>query len=327
MPSPRPRRLLPRPLALASSVAVLGLVLTGCSASSEPAEVDGHTVDTVVGEVTVPQEVDSVVVLEGRRDLDIVLSLGLPLVGYPYEGPDSGLDLDAPLAALTAEATENGARELFLADEINLEAIAEVAPSLIVSRVDDVEPIIDELRAIAPVLPVTSHDEGVTWQEDLMLVAEATGTEDKADELIAAYDARVDEIKATYAEQIASTTVVSLGYDLETTEVQATRLQNVVLTDLGALPAKALTAAEESGAEGVEYSPEQTFEAFKDAGAVLVVADTTEEWAAAQDDALYQQLPAVLAGNVIRSDKMTHEGGPTTAMHVLDLIEQLYATV
>ena len=61
--------------------------LASCSSSEDAAEsstAGGRTVETVLGEVTVPEEINSVVVLEGRRDLDIVLSLGLPLKGYPY---------------------------------------------------------------------------------------------------------------------------------------------------------------------------------------------------------------------------------------------------
>lgn len=92
-------------------------------------------------------------VLEGRRDLDIVLSLGLPLTGMPYEEAGS-LDLESPLADELAEAKESGAEELFLADEINVESIAAAKPDLIISRVDDVEPIQDKLEAIAPVLAI-----------------------------------------------------------------------------------------------------------------------------------------------------------------------------
>jgi iron complex transport system substrate-binding protein len=316
-----PRRSIP----LVSALALAAVTLSGCSAPTA-AEADGVTVDTVIGEVTVPETIDSVVVLEGRRDLDIVLSLDLPLVGFPYEGPDSGLELEAPLASATSAAMDDGATEMFLADEINLEAIAEAAPSVIIGRIDDVEPILDELRAIAPVIPVSSHSDGVTWQEDLALVAEATGTEAKAEELIAEYDARVAEIAETYATQIADTVVVAPDYDVDSASVQATRLQSLILAELGASPSSAFTASLEAG-DAVEFSPEQTLDAFSDADAILALVNSSESWEATQNDALWQQLPAVQAGNVVRSDKMTHEGAQITAMHVLDLIEQLYQTV
>ena len=316
-----PRRTLP----LVATLALAAVALTGCAAPSA-AEAEGVTVETVLGEVTVPETIDSVVVLEGRRDLDIVLSLDLPLVGFPYEGPDSGLDLEAPLASATSAALQNGASEMFLADEINLEAIAEAAPSVIIGRIDDVEPILDELRAIAPVIPVSSHSDGVSWQEDLALVAEATGTEARAEELLAEYDARVAEIAETYAEQIAGTVVVPASYDVDSVAVQGTRLQSSILLELGAVPSEAFAASLEAE-DAVDFSPEQTFEALADADAILALVNSSESWKATQSDELWQQLPAVQAGSVVRTDKMTHEGAQITAMHVLDLIEQLYQTV
>jgi len=311
-----------RPVVFVSVAAVAALLLAGCSAADEPAPT-GTVVDTVLGEVTVPETIDSVVVLEGRRDLDIVLSLDLPLVGFPYEGPDSIMELEPPLAAATAAAMEDGAEELFLADEINLEAIVEAAPSIIVSRVGDVEPIIDELTAIAPVIAVNSND-GDTWQNDLLTVAEATGTEARAEEVIAEYDARLAEIAETYAEQIADTTILVVSYDSEGTLVQSARLPAIVLEALGADMSQSFLDAFASEEQDMEYSPEQTLAAHSDAEAILVLADSSAEWQAAQSDALWQQLPAVQSGTVVRGDKMVNEGAQITAMHLLDLIEELY---
>ncbi|MBZ4486733.1 ABC transporter substrate-binding protein [Microbacterium sp. cx-55] len=315
----------PRRRLLTASVAVLGTaaLLAGC-ASAAPAAT-GSAVETEFGEVVIPEQIESVVVLEGRRDLDIVLALGLPLVGYPFEGPDTGIELPLPLEDELAVARENGAEQLFLAGEIDIEAIAAAEPSIIISRGEDVEPIYAELSAIAPILPVSTNDAGVTWQEDLRAIAELTGTENRAEEIIAEYDARLAEVKTTHAEALAAVPVAPIGYDLEGTEVEGGRLQSVILRDLGALPSSAFA---EAGTDGsLEYSPEQTLEAFGDAGALLVFADTQEEWDAAQVDPLYAQLPAVVAGAVVRGDKMMHEGGPITAMHVLDLIDELYSNL
>jgi iron complex transport system substrate-binding protein len=315
-----------RALFLSAAAVTVAIGLAGCASPAEP-EADGTTVETDLGTVTVPTEIDSVIVLEGRRDLDIVLALGLPLTGFPYEGEDQGLELEAPLAEATAAAVADGAEPMFLADEINLEVIAENAPSVIVSRIDDIEPIEAELNAIAPVLPVHSHSDYVTWQEDLLAIAEATGTTERAEEIIAEYDARVEEIATTYAAQIAATPVVSLGYDAEGTDIQATRLQNLTLAAVGGIASDALVEAQALTGEDIEFSPEQTLAKHADAGAILVVVETAEEWAALEADPLWNELPAVAAGNVVRTDKMTHEGGPITAMKVLDLIEQLYKTV
>lgn len=303
------------------------LALAGCGSGAQtPAGSDEvRTVTTALGEVAVPNSVDSVVVLEGRRDLDIALALGLPLSGFPYEGPETGIELTLPIADELVAARAAGAEQLFLADEVDIEAIAQAQPDLIIGRLSDIEPIADELDQIAAVIPVGSHDEGITWQDDLKTVAEATGTQDRAAELISRYDTRVAEIAAAHTAAIADTAVAPVGYDLEGTEIEGTRLQSVVLQDLSVLPSEAFAEAIEVGA--VEFGPEQTLQAHRDAGALMVMADTQEEWDAAQADPLFAALPAVQAGAVVRSDKMTHEGGPITAMHVLDLVDELYGRI
>lgn len=309
---------------LTASLAAAAL-LAGCSGTSAAAgsAEEGRTVESILGPVTVPGTVESVVVIEGRRDLDIALALELPVVGFPYE-QKGALELETPLADAVAAAQEDGAEALFLADEINIEAIAEAAPSLIISRASDVEPILEELEAIAPVLAV--GEQGVsTWQEDLRLVAEATGTGERAEALIAEYDARVASIADAYADVIAEKTVVPLGTDAEGSQVRPDRLLSSALRDVGAVPSEAFAASIETG-EGVEYGPEQLFDAYQDADGIVALVNVADEWAATQADPLWQQLSAVQAGHVVRSDKSTHEGGPITALHALDVVESLYRT-
>ncbi|MGO2658677.1 ABC transporter substrate-binding protein [Mycetocola reblochoni] len=303
------------------------LLLSGCAATDSPAtpsaEAEGRTVDTVLGTVTVPEEIDSVVVLEGRRDLDIVLSLGLPLAGYPYE-EEGTLDLESPLADELAEAKKNGATELFLADEINIESIAAAAPDLIVSRADDTEPILDELSAIAPVVAVGEQDTS-SWQDDLRLVAEATGTQQRADELVADYDARVAELSERYADVLADNSFVPMSYNGEGAETRPNRLLSVVLRDLGATPSDAFADVIADG-DG-EYSLEQLLEGFGDADAIVALVNDPQTWEQLQENPLYQELPAVRDGHVVRSDKQTHEGAALTSQHALDVVEQLLATL
>jgi iron complex transport system substrate-binding protein len=307
-----------------AALLALGVLLSGCAASEGAADATStdavRTVDTVLGDVSVPEDVDSVVVLEGRRDLDIVLSLGLPLVGYPYE-EEGSLDLTSPVADALEQAKSDGAEELFLADEINLEAIAEAAPALIVSRVDDVEPIRDELEAIAPVLAIGEQSTS-TWQDDLLLVAEATGTTETAEQLIADYDARVDEISTTYADVLASVTLAPVGIDDEGSQVRPSRLLSSVMRDVGVQPSAAFAESIEIN-DGVEYGPEQLLSAFGDADGIIALVNEPSIWESFQTDPLFSQLPAVAEGHVVRSDKQTHEGAALTAMHSLDTLEEL----
>lgn len=309
-----------------SSVAgVAVVVLSGCSAgtSGESAE-PTRTVATSLGTVQVPLEVDSVVVVEGRRDLDVVLALELPLVGFPVDSDSASFDLEAPLGDALDEARAEGARELFNRNEVDLEAIAAADPDLIVGRDEDVERVYDQLSAIAPVIPLSSVASGGAWQDDLRLVAEATGRDDRAAELVAAYDARVQELSRQYTQQIAETVVLPLDWAPEGSGVVTSRLQTEVLTDLGAVFGSAVTAARDAGGTA-EYGPEELVTAAGDADALLLIVDTPEEMTSLAADPLWPLLPAAGTDRVVRTDKFTHEGGPLTAMAVLDLAEQLYA--
>ena len=311
---------------VAASTLVAAVLLTSCSSTSnDVAAGETRTVQTVMGEVSVPVDIDSVIVLEGRRDTDIALALDLPLVGFPARDPADGYELRGPLADAIDAAMEEGAEELFLVDEINIEAIAQKAPSVIISRSTEIEPIKDQLEAIAPVIAIGNQDE-TTWQEDLLTVGEATGTEARAEELIAEYEARVLEIQTTYATQIAENSVVAFEYDDEGSDVGGGRLESLVLEDVGALPSEAFATALASD-ETQEFSYEQTLSAYDDADAILVFVTSSAWWDEVNADALWQQLPAVAAGHVVRGDRLTHDGGPITAMKILDAVEELYKTI
>jgi len=118
---------------------------------------------------------------------------------------------------------------------------------------------------------------------------------------------------------------VPLGTDAEGSQVRPNRLLSTVLQDVGAQPSAAFAESIETG-EGVEFGPEALLDAHKDADGIVALVNVADEWAATQANPLWTQLPAVAAGHVVRSDKSTHEGGPITAMHALDVVEALYAT-
>lgn len=298
------------------------MLLSACGSPSETTETTNASVETALGTLNIPSEINSVVILEGRRDLDIALALELPVVGYPYEEAGS-LELDSPLVAQLEQAKLNGAEEIFSADDISLEAIAAADPDLIISRLSDVEPIQEQLETIAPVLPIGEQDTS-TWRHDLRLVAQATGTEERAEELIADYDSRINALSTQYADILANNTFAPLSFNGESLETRPNRLLSVVLRDFGATPSQAFDAA--INGDATKYSPEQVLTGFGDADGLIMLVNSPQTWQELQDNQLYKQLPAITEGHFVRSDKQTHEGGPLTALHALDVIEQLLRT-
>lgn len=97
-----------------------------------------------------------------------------------------------------------------------------------------------------------------------------------------------------------------------------------MLRDLGATPSQAFEAA--INGDATKYSPEQVLTGFGDADGLIMLVNSPQTWQELQDNQLYQQLPAITEGHFVRSDKQTHEGGPLTALHALDVIEQLLRT-
>lgn len=286
-------------LGLAPGVALL---VSACSRGSDAAA-GPDTPSSVSG-----GPVNAVVATEGRRDLDIALALGLPLVGFPRDGesPDAVPRFDAELRA----AEDAGAQQLFLRNEINLEAIAATAPDLVLGRDEDLADL-PELSAIAPVIALGSVASDVDWRDDLVRVAEATGTQAVATELLARYEARLAQVRAAHADVLGSRVLMAAVADDGGVSLSGSRLAVRVLSDLGAAFSPAMAAVVPDGE--ADYSRENLLDATAGADLVVLVADRQEVPAPLQD------------ARLVLVDKFVNEGGPLTALSFLDTLEELYA--
>ena len=186
---------------------------SSCGADSEPAATNSvtHAVTTQFGTVDVPDRIESVVVIDGRRDLDIALAFDLPIVGMPVE-TEAPPEIPGPLTEPTRKAAADGVPELYPRNTVDLEAVARVDPDLIIGRDEVIEEIYDQLSAIAPVLPVGSTGTGVSWQQDVTTIGAALNLQDEAQTIVDEYTTRVDEILTTqYGEAIADTVVLPIS--------------------------------------------------------------------------------------------------------------------
>lgn len=300
------------------------LLVTACSSSSGDETTDAasgaHDVETSFGTVSIPDSVTSVVVIDGRRDLDIALAFDLPIVGMPVE-TEAPPEIPGPLTEPTRALLADGVPELYPRNVVDIESIARVDPDLIMGRDEVVEEIYDQLSAIAPVLPVGSTGSGTTWQQDVETVGDALGLQGKASEIIAAYDARVEEVTVSNAAAIADTVVLPISTSDEGgISVGRERVPSIALVDVGARFGSAWNDATPE----VEYGPEN-ITAASDAQALIAAITSEEDLRAMNANQLWTNLPAVQSGRVVRTDKFTNDGGPLTAMWTLDLVEQLYA--
>jgi len=317
LPSPhrRPRRL----LATLALPAVVALALTGCSggaigtadaATGTPApsiEATSHLVEHARGETEVPDDPQRVVVLEPVQ-LDTTVALGVIPVGAAVLNEAAGVP-----AYLGAAATKIAT--VGTVPEPSIEKIAALKPDLILGTESRHSALYEQLATIAPTVFMATQTD--PWPENVALVARALGDEAGADQLLADYTDRCDEIAATY--------------DTAGMTAQFVRPREGILTLYGptsfagsTLECAGFTIPERDWEESisVDISPERVLEA--EADIVLVSAtDVTD----------VSQIPESIRGNatafpglnVVDQSFWITGVGPLGGMTVLDDIERILA--
>lgn len=186
------------------AVAVLVFGLAGCSSAGTPAESPGETgqeqgfhvtVPTPYGDVELTERPERIVVLS-LDYLEATLALGLTPVGAPT---------GVPLGDWVTDRIDTTDTELFAFSspsngEVPVETIAALDPDLILGSVYAVtQENFDQLSKIAPTLTrADDADETVAgaWEDITRQVGAATGTSDKADQVIAEVHQKITEAKA-----------------------------------------------------------------------------------------------------------------------------------
>ncbi|MEH1164049.1 iron-siderophore ABC transporter substrate-binding protein [Micromonospora sp. CPCC 205539] len=192
------------------------------------------------------------VVTLGLSDQDPVLALGVVPVGaidWFLERPYGKWPWAQPLwAGKTPEIV--GER-----DEYNLEKVAALKPDLIIGLYSGMsKDQYDKLSKIAPTVaqPVGFDDYAAPWQDMTRLAGKALGKEAKANELIAAIDARLAKLAAEHPDFAGKSVAVVEPYEPGKYAIFAPNDPKVVLlTKLGFTVPKAIVDA-----AGKEYAAE-----------------------------------------------------------------------
>jgi iron complex transport system substrate-binding protein len=266
------------------------------------------TVDHVRGSSTVPAKPERIVVMH-EAAVDPVLSLGLePVAMFEIQGGDANMPwlqgkIDWPEdAALTADRTADP------------EAVAKYDPDLIV--VGDVYADDSTWKALEDVAPTLVYDwpaDGPAWQPILEGIAQATGLEDRAEEVRDSYAGRIAEIQAQFPG------VGDLTYNSAMlNQGQLVYSTNSLLEDLGLEQADRQKAA---GARGT-VSLERLDELDAD---VLVIYDPAGERKKLEDSDQFRGLASVRDGALIWQDTalgyaVTTASGPMSLDWAVDRI-------
>lgn len=146
-----------------------------------------RTVKHANGTTEIEEAPKRVVVLD-TGELDDVLALGITPVGMvTTEGAH-------PVPSYLDDQVKN-VDTVGAINELDLEAIAELEPDLILGSQLRADTLHDELESIAPT--VFSIRPGFPWKENFMLVGEALGMENEATDVLNEYAKATDELDET----------------------------------------------------------------------------------------------------------------------------------
>lgn len=285
--------------------------LAGCAASPAAAPNDAvdekatRSVEHARGTAEVPAEPQRVVVLEPVQ-LDTAVALGITPVGAAVLNEAAGVP-----AYLGVDGVESVGTVM----EPSIEAIAALEPDLIIGTESRHAALYERLGTIAPTVFMATQTD--PWQQNVALVAEALGDPEGAEQLLADYQERCDEIAD--------------GFGTAGSTAQLVRPRDGVLTLYGpesfagsALECAGFTIPEQPWEDiSLDVSPENVL----DASADLVLVTTTDV-----DDE--STLPSVIAENasyfpephLVDQSFWITGVGPLGGMAVLDDLERILAS-
>ncbi|WP_051425973.1 ABC transporter substrate-binding protein [Jiangella gansuensis] len=296
------------------------LALTACgdettagstSGSTEGSSGSGYVVDHAMGTTELAEDPERVVVLDSPH-LDAAVALGVTPVGATEAEagvgfPDYlGSDLD-------------GVEVVGITIEPSVEAVAELAPDLIIGAKVRHEAMYDDLSQIAPT--VFSENSGTTWKEQVEVVGAALNKADEARALLEEFSERAADIGS--AVDAEGTTLSMVRFLPENFRLYGPdTFSGSVLTEVGF----DLGDHEWNQFSMMELSPEQ----FEHADADVIIhttygaPDTTTRGAVEQ---LWSGLPAVSSGALyeVEDDTWMLGIGVLGANLILDELEEMLA--
>lgn len=303
--------------ALRCALLALGLALAAAPAHASCSGRLLDMPDVLHAPVCVPQNPQRIVVLDPTFSLGMALELELPVIGAPLTRMSD--------AALHEKAVQRGITDLGSFLEPSLERVAALKPDLIIgsAMAESAYPLLSRL---APTVLVSAED----WKTYLAILARAGGQEHQAQELMAAYDARVQALRP----RLPSTTVSVVRitpWDFQV-YLDSPRAYGpfAVLRDLGIHR----SAYETTDSSETLKRPDWEDLAALDGDVLLYIVGGANSSATSGRheevlaNPLWKMLPAVQAGRVHRLDAGTwmEFSGLSSAHRVLDDVERHVVT-
>lgn len=271
------------------------------------------TVDTMFGEVTVPEEPERVVAL-GWSDAEMALALGVePVAVKDWQG-FGGTGVGPWASDLFTTPPE----VVLPSGETSVEEVAALDPDLILNvRSDGDEAMYDQLSQIAPTVyaPEGTPSFGAPWRVQMTQIAQALGMPEKGEEVISDVEDQFAAAREAHPELEGTEAVVAAAFDGQYGAYLPGDGRFDVMTELGMVGKPAIQELPSQGfyapvsAENVDLLDSDVLVAFP-------IGGTVEEL---ESDPLLQNLPVAKDGRLITLDPEGELAGAFSAASTLAL--------
>jgi len=296
------------------------MILVGCSNTSTVEEKSKTvTVTDVRGEVEIPENPERIVDLSGNSDI-------LSILGYKVIGTANSDAYDYTKFPTYLEETLKGATILgySMQDTMDVEAIMNLDPDLIVISTVQ-EKMYDQLSEIAPTVMIKL--EALDWKEDVKSLAKVFNKEEAANTWLENYDKKSkevgDKIKETYGKDTTYLSFLASGGQFYVFD--GAGFGSVLYEDLGLVKPEGMPEQNDISLPVVTYEGLASIKSEY----IFVIA-TDEDLKALEENAMWNNLPQVKEGKVVKLDSSPYfvQGYSSIGRQVLldEIMEMLNET-
>lgn len=325
-------RLRTRAVAAAAAVAIAAGALAGCGTTEEKTGTDTPTASA--GPVTVTDSRGKAVELKAPAkrvvglewgELEMLVSLGIQPVGA---ADPKGYATWVTAAPLPADVKDVGTRQ-----EPSVDSIVALQPDLVVMEAARDKPLVAQLEKFVPVIVTKGSDASDNLgrlRSDLNMIAQATGTTDKATQLLAELDKAIADGKT----KIAAAGNAGKGYAMADGWKQGSAVsirpfgQGALVSQLAiALGLTNVWQGEVDAAWGLGQTDVEGMLAVKDADLKFFynASDGDDVFAGLADNKIWQSLTFVKNNEVHKlPNGIWTFGGPKSCIQYIDALVKAY---
>lgn len=273
-----------------ATACMASMLFVGCSNGTTTKE-EGKTITVtdVRGEVEIPETPKRIVDLSGNSDI-------LSILGYDVVGTANSDAYDYTKFPSYLEDTLEGATILgySMQDTMDIEAVMNLNPDLIVISTVQ-EKMYDQLTEIAPTVMIQL--EALNWKEDVKALAKVLNKEEEANTWLENYEKKAIEagnkIKETYGEDTTYLSFLASGGQFFIFD--GAGFGDVLYTDMGLKKPEGMPEQNDISLPVVTYEGLASIKAD-----YIFVVGTDEDYAALEANTIWNSLPAVKEGKVVK---------------------------